>query len=61
MLIMRQSRKHSNSSQASKSVFGVQFHDFLEKEPHLTRMEMAEEFGVSLKDVKKLKESMDRA
>ncbi|MCD5323686.1 MULTISPECIES: RNA polymerase subunit sigma-70 [Pontibacillus] len=58
---MRQGRKHLHSSQASKDIFGVQFHDFLEKEPHLTRMEMAEEFGVSLKDVKKLKESIDRA
>lgn len=59
--MMREGHKQQSMNRDSKDVFGVNFHDFMEKDPHLSRMEMAQEFGVSLKDVKKLKESLDRA
>ncbi len=61
VLDVREGYKQNGMNQMNKDIFGVNFHDFVEKDPHLTRMEMAQEFGMSLKDVKKLKESMNRA
>ncbi|WP_236560957.1 RNA polymerase subunit sigma-70 [Pontibacillus sp. HMF3514] len=58
---MREGHKQQSSNQTSKDIFGVNFHDFIEKDQHLSRMEMAQEFGVSLKDIKKIKESLNRA
>lgn len=58
---MREGYKQGHKSNSSKDIFGVHFHEFIEKESQLTRMEMAQEFGVSLKDIKKLKESLNRA
>lgn len=58
---MRSSYKNNHANRQTKDIFGVDFHSFLESEQHLNRMEIAQEFGVSLKDVKKLKESLNRA
>ncbi|KGX84700.1 hypothetical protein [Pontibacillus marinus] len=58
---MREGHKQQSFNRTNKDIFGVNFHDFIEKDPHLSRMEMAQEFGVSLNDVKKLKESLNRA
>lgn len=59
--IMKQNYKQSNKNKSSKDIFGVHFHKFMEQDSQLTRMEMAQEFGISLKDVKKLKENIDRS
>lgn len=58
---MREGHKQQGMNQRNKDIFGVNFHDYIEKDPQLTRMEMAQEFGLSLKDVKKIKESLNRA
>ncbi|MBY7143287.1 hypothetical protein KFZ56_09490 [Virgibacillus sp. NKC19-3] len=39
----------------------VNFHRFMELEGHATHMEIAEELGVSLGEVKMLKKKMNRA
>lgn len=58
---MRFSPKNSHATNHSKDIFGVDFHDFLQSSEQLNQIEIAKEFGVSLKDVKKLKESINRA
>ncbi|MDC3412425.1 hypothetical protein NC797_04890 [Aquibacillus sp. 3ASR75-11] len=41
--------------------FGVDFHKFMEAEGNANQMELAQEFGISLGEVKKLKDKLDRA
>ncbi|MBN8208421.1 RNA polymerase subunit sigma-70 [Bacillus sp. NTK071] len=48
------------SYNVSQPEFGVDFHDFLQKEQCLSNMELAEEFGLSLKSIKIMKQKMKR-
>ncbi|MGA9290825.1 MAG: RNA polymerase subunit sigma-70 [Anaerobacillus sp.] len=57
---MRSTNKEMMSYNLSQPEFGVDFHDFLQKEQCLSNMELAEEFGLSLKSVKVMKEKMKR-
>ncbi|WP_199868594.1 hypothetical protein [Virgibacillus senegalensis] len=58
---MRYTQKQSDMQAASPSIFGADFHRFMEIEGHLNRIEIAEELGISLGEVKKLKEKLNRA
>jgi hypothetical protein len=42
-------------------LFGVDFHDFIQKEQHGTSFELASEFGITIGDVRKLKKQMERS
>jgi hypothetical protein len=44
-----------------KDVFGVDFHDFMVKEQNDTSVELASEFGISLREVKSLKKHLNRS
>ncbi|WP_179107141.1 hypothetical protein [Sediminibacillus massiliensis] len=57
---MRYHQKQSDSH-AQKSIFGVNYHKFMEAEGELNRIELAGELGVTLGDIKKLKERLNRA
>ncbi len=58
---MRFSEKGEHSYQASNGLFGVDLHRFVQKEPESTFVELASEFGISVKDVRKLKKQLDRS
>ncbi|WP_182200493.1 hypothetical protein [Paraliobacillus salinarum] len=57
---MRKSNK-MNISQQHDSVFGIDFHQFLTLEADRNNLEIAEELGISLKDVHKLKEKLKQS
>ncbi len=57
---MRKSLKHDVLEHRSNTLFGLDFHKFIEKEHLMTTYELAEEFGVSLEAVKKLKQRLNR-
>ncbi|WP_161629531.1 MULTISPECIES: 4-alpha-glucanotransferase [Sediminibacillus] len=58
---MRYNQKQSDMQSAAPSIFGADFHRFMEIEGQLNRLEIAEDLGISLGDVKKLKEKLNRA
>lgn len=45
----------------NKDIFGVNFHQFTELETHANHMEIAEELGVSIGEVRTLKKKLNRA
>lgn len=51
-------RKSTNPR--NKNIFSIDFHHFTEIEKNYNSLEIAEEFGISLKDVKVLKQKMNR-
>ncbi|TCT27092.1 hypothetical protein EDD68_101460 [Melghiribacillus thermohalophilus] len=53
-------RRHLQSI-AFHDIFNMDFHQFMVLEQERTPMELAQEFGISLKDVKKLKEQLKRS
>ncbi|RDI44109.1 RNA polymerase subunit sigma-70 [Falsibacillus pallidus] len=57
---MRFGDKQSMNMGAEK-VFGVDFHHFIERESQATTMELASEFGLTLRDVRSLKKKMERS
>ena len=58
---MRASDKGMNVQSMNGRLFGVDFHDFIEKEQHATSVELASEFGLSMRDVRKLKKLLERS
>jgi hypothetical protein len=58
---MRFSEKSEHSHQIKNQLFGVDFHDFIQKEPDSTFIELASEFGISVRDVKTLKKQINRS
>lgn len=56
---MRMQDKHWNANQ-NQSILGVNFHRFLEMEGSANHMEIAEELGISLGEVKELKKRIIR-
>jgi hypothetical protein len=58
---LRYSEKGEFVSRGTGQVFGVSFHDFIEKENVNTSMELASEFGLSLREVKQLKKHLGRS
>ena len=58
---MRYSEKGFITQNAGKQLFGVDFHDFLIKEQNNSMVELASEFGLSIRDVKQLKKKLGRS
>lgn len=61
MIVVRYSEKGETVSKSAQPVFGVSFHDFIERENATTSMELASEFGLSLREVKHLKKRLGRS
>lgn len=47
--------------EGDNQLFGVDFHDFIQREQQASMFELASEFGLSLGDVKKLKKHLERS
>ena len=58
---MRFSEKGGHVAKGPQHLFGVNFHDFIEMETQTTSMELASEFGLSLREVKQLKKHLGRS
>jgi hypothetical protein len=58
---MRASEKGMNVQSMDGRLFGVDFHDFIQKEQHSGSFELASEFGLSMRDVRKLKKRLERS
>lgn len=56
---MRSSDKKKQAQQHS-DLFGLNLHEFIEKERHSSHFELASEFGLSLREVRKLKKRLER-
>lgn len=60
-MMMRFSEKGNLIHQGPQEIFGVDFHEFIEKEAHANTFELASEFGLTLRDVRKLKKQLERS
>ena len=58
---MRSSDKGMNVQSMDGRLFGVDFHDFIQKEQHASSIELASEFGITMSDVRKLKKHLGRS
>ena len=58
---MRSSEKGMNIQSMNGRIFGMDFHDFIQKEQHAAPIELASEFGLTMRDVKKLKKHLERS
>lgn len=58
---MRASEKGMLVEKAENKLFGVDFHDFIQKEQSDSMFELASEFGLTVGDVKKLKKRLERS
>jgi hypothetical protein len=58
---MRSSEKGMNIQSMDGRLFGVDFHDFIQKEGHTNSSELASEFGITMGDVRKLKKHLGRS
>jgi hypothetical protein len=58
---MRFSEKGQLSHQGSNQLYGVDLHDFIQKEQTSTYVELASEYGVTIGDVRKLKKQINRS
>jgi hypothetical protein len=57
---MRHNEKANMAQNGAQQIFGVDFHDFMQKEKALSNYELAEEYGLDLGNVKKLKKKLGR-
>lgn len=61
MIYLRSSEKGMNIQSMDGRLFGVDFHDFIQKEQQSSSFELASEFGLSIGDVRKLKKHLERS
>ncbi|WP_066090403.1 hypothetical protein [Neobacillus novalis] len=61
MIYVRSSEKGMNIQSMDGRLFGVDFHDFIQKEQQSNSFELASEFGLSIGDVRKLKKHLERS
>ncbi|MBA2873614.1 hypothetical protein [Thermaerobacillus caldiproteolyticus] len=59
--MMRNSAKGEFAQRKASELFHVDFHEFMRKEANHTAFELASEFGLTLKDVQKLKKQLSRS
>ncbi len=59
--MMRTGEKGMSAQMGENQLFGVNFHDFIQKEQGASMVELASEFGLSVKDVRKLKKYLERS
>ncbi|SEM31836.1 hypothetical protein SAMN05192533_102161 [Mesobacillus persicus] len=58
---MRFSEKGNMMNLGENQIFSVDLHDFIQKEQSSNMIELASEFGLSLRDVKNLKKRLERS
>ncbi|MGM9928264.1 MAG: hypothetical protein ACI35P_09965 [Bacillus sp. (in: firmicutes)] len=58
---MKFNEKSSLSYSGENQLFGVDFHDFIQKHQDNTMVELASEFGLQVRDIKKLKKQLGRS
>lgn len=58
---MRASDKTMNAQSMEGRLFGADFHDFSQNDPQNHSFEIASEFGLSGRDVRKLKKHLERS
>jgi hypothetical protein len=58
---LRSSEKGMSIQSMDGRLFGIDFHDFIQKEQHSNSIELASEFGLSINDVRKLKKHLERS
>jgi len=58
---MRFGDKGLDIQKGENKIFGVDFHDFLQKEQSSNMVELASEFGLSVRDIRKLKKHLERS
>nr|WP_307256614.1 RNA polymerase subunit sigma-70 [Oikeobacillus pervagus] len=58
---MRANEKSLMSSNGENQIFGVDFHHFIQKEQESNSIELASEFGLSLREVQLLKKKLERS
>jgi hypothetical protein len=61
MMKMRFGDKGLDIQKGENKLFGVDFHDFLQKEQSSNMVELASEFGLSVRDIRKLKKHLERS
>jgi hypothetical protein len=61
MICMRSSDKNFMSANGENQLYGMDFHHFVEREKDALNVELASEFGLSLREVKLLKKKMERS
>jgi hypothetical protein len=61
VIYLRSSEKGMNIQSMDGRLFGVDFHDFIQKEQQSSSFELASEFGLSIGDVRKLKKHLERS
>ncbi|WP_200792878.1 hypothetical protein [Bacillus massilinigeriensis] len=58
---MRSGSKHASTVVGENQLFGIDFHDFIQKEQSANMIELASEFSLSIRDVKNLKKQLGRS
>ncbi|MFD1736703.1 hypothetical protein ACFSCX_09000 [Bacillus salitolerans] len=58
---MRFSEKGEYANNGNHQIFGMNFHDFIQNENNNSSMELASEFGLSLREVRQLKKQLGRS
>ncbi|MFS0780798.1 hypothetical protein [Bacillus sp. 1P06AnD] len=58
---MKFSDKNNHTQSGYHQIFGVDFHDFIQKEQTNNMVELASEFGLHVRDVKHLKKRLGRS
>ncbi|WP_019242716.1 MULTISPECIES: hypothetical protein [Bacillus] len=58
---MKFNEKNGMSQSGANQLFGVDFHDFIQKEQNSNMVELASEFGLHVRDVKMLKKRLGRS
>ncbi|KXG11410.1 hypothetical protein AT864_00493 [Anoxybacillus sp. P3H1B] len=58
---VRSSAKGEFAHRKASELFHVDFHEFMRKEADYTNYELASEFGLTLRDVRKLKKQLFRS
>ncbi len=58
---MKFNEKNNVAQNGVNQIFGVDFHDFMQKEQASTMVELASEFGLHVRDVKNLKKRINRS
>jgi hypothetical protein len=59
--LMRTNGKRFGLLPHSQDIFNVDFHQFMTSSKEQSSLELAQEFGLSLKDVRNLKEKLNRS
>ncbi|TWI56277.1 hypothetical protein [Halalkalibacter nanhaiisediminis] len=57
---MRSSSRQQMHHHSLQPLFNMDYHNFMEREGQQTNLELASEFGLSLRDVKTLKNKLNR-